>query len=284
MTSTAAPAEPSQRPAIAGALLSVVLPAYNAAPVLSRVLDEWSAYLDSLARDYEILLVDDGSTDDTAAQAEARPRSRLRVFRHAQRRGFGAALRTGIDAARYPLLCYSPCDRQYRPEDLGRLLGAIDLVDLVTGSRLWHPLPAWLRVLHGLWYLLVRLLFGAAPPARNSWLGWSGFGRRLLARWVFGVRVQDPECAFRLFRRSLFGRIPIQSDGPFVQVEILAKANFLGAFMTEEAVSYMPPDRPGEAVDSPGRERVRSAALRLFNEPDFGPPQVPKSASERLAP
>jgi glycosyltransferase involved in cell wall biosynthesis len=277
MSQIAPPPDPMQRPAIAGAPLSVVLPAHNAAAILAPLLEEWSKCLDGLGREYEILLVDDGSSDDTRAQAEAlaRLRPRLRILRHAQQRGFGAALRTGIDEARQPLLFYTTCDRQYRPEDLGRLLGTIDKVDLVSGLRLWRPLPGWLQVLHAVWRGVLRVLFGAAPPARSTWLGWDGFGRRLLARWIFGVRLQDPECSFRLFRRSLFARIPIQTDGPFAQVEILAKANFLGALMAEEPVSYLPPDRPTEAVDSPAREKVRAEAWRLFNDPDFGPPQLP---------
>jgi dolichol-phosphate mannosyltransferase len=282
MTSSASPSDPSQLPAIAGAPLSLVLPAYNASGCLLTVLADWSAFLDGLARDYEILLVDDGSTDDTVAQAESRPQARLHVFRHAQRRGFGAALRTGIDAARYPLLCYCPCDRQYQPRDLKQLLDIIDKVDLATGCRHWRPLPGWLWVLGGLWHGLLRLLFGAPWPARHGWLGWHGFGRRLVARWIFGVRVHDPECSFRLFRRAIFARIPIQSDGAFAQVEILAKANFLGKLMTEEPVSYSPPDQPEEAVDSPAREKLRSETWRLFNDPDFGPPVLPKDSAEGL--
>jgi len=290
MTATDAGRDPSlpERPAIAGSPLSVVLPVYNATPLLQAILDEWTTLLDRLGRDYEILLVDDGSTDGTEAQADAQAkvRPRLRVLRHAQRRGFGSALRTGIDEARHPLLCYTSCDRQYRPEDLSRLLGTIDKVDVVTGIRLWQPVPRWLWVLHSLWRGLVRILFGAAPAALSCWLGWRGFGRRLVARWVFGVRVQDPECAFRLFRRSLFARMPIQSDDALAHVEILAKANFLGAWIAEEPVSYAPPERPTESVDFAGGGRFQAEAWHLFKEPDFGPPLLPPAAenSDRVSP
>ena len=68
----------------------------------------------------------------------------------------------------------------------------------------WRGLAAVLRG-------FIRVLFGLSLPPRLCWLGVSGWGRRWLARWLFGVRVQDPECAFRLFRRSIFRRIPIQT-------------------------------------------------------------------------
>jgi glycosyltransferase involved in cell wall biosynthesis len=265
--------EPPSRPAIAGAPISVVLPAHNAAAVLRQVLEEWETSLDSLNRDYELLLVDDGSTDGTAEQASelAKTHPRLRLLRQEKRRGYGAALRRGLEAACFPLLATATCDRQYNPADLGRLLGLIDQVDLVVGYRRHHRPPPWLRLLHGLYRGFLRLVFGASPPPPPTWLGWSGFGRRLVARWLFGVRVHDPECAFRLYRRDLFAHIPIQSEGAFAKIEILAKANFLGALMAEESVSYTPPTQPDEVVDSPTRDK-KGEAYRLFKNPDFGPP------------
>jgi glycosyltransferase involved in cell wall biosynthesis len=264
--------------------LSVVLPAYNAASFLTPVLADWTAALNAVGREYEILLVDDGSTDGTAAQLEALAKlnPRQRVLQHGTRRGYGAALRTGIDAARHPLVCLATCDRQYQPADLPRLLGTSDKADIVIGYRLRRPPPGWLWLLHTLYRGLVRVLVGATPPPRTTWLGWEGFGRRLLARWVFGVQILDPECALRLCRRALFARIPIQADGPFAKVEILAKANFLGAWLADEPVRYTPP--PGPAVDGPAGEGTRVEAWRLFNHPDFGPPFLPEPAQEGSLP
>src|SRR5689334_12388757 len=107
--------------------LSVVLLAYNEEPHLEAVLAEWAALLDGLRRDYEILLVDDGSSDRTAALAEglAARFPRLRVLRHAGRQGQGAALRTALAAATKPLLFYTTADRQYQPADFKRLLPEI---------------------------------------------------------------------------------------------------------------------------------------------------------------
>jgi glycosyltransferase involved in cell wall biosynthesis len=239
---------------------------------------DWTAALDALGRDYEIVVVDDGSADGTADQMEAlaKAKPRLRLLRHGSRRGYGAALRTGIDATRHPVLCLATCDRQYHPADLPRLVATLEKVDLVTGYRVWQPPPLWLWAVHGLYRGLLRMLFGAAPPPRASWLGWSGFGRRMLARWVFGVRVLDPECAFRACRRTLLSRVPLQSDGPFAKVELLAKANFLGGWLAEEPVAYAQLPQPETAVDGAGRDKVRVEAWRLFDRPDFGPPFLPE--------
>ena len=96
-----------------------------------------------------------------------------------------------------------------------------------------------------------------------GWLGWRHHARHWLARWLFAVRVQDVGSFFTLCRREIFERIPLQSDGPFAQVEILAKANFLGCWMAEAPVSYNPPPGPSASYFA--------EAYHVFSEPDFGP-------------
>jgi glycosyltransferase involved in cell wall biosynthesis len=266
--------DPWQRPPIATAPLSVVLTAHNAGGELEGVVGGWARQLDALQRPYEIILVDDGSSDDSGARADALALQlpSLVVHRHAAPRGLGAALRTGVGAARHPLLLCTTCDQQYRPEDLKVLLDAIDRVDLVTGCRAGRPAPAWIRGVTAIYRGFVRVVFGVALRPSPCWLGLSGWGRRWLARWVFGVRVHDPECAFRLFRRSVFRRLPIQTDGDFALVEILAKANFLGCLMDEVPVVHRPLP-PGAPRAGPGR--VTRDARRLFRNPDFGPAVLP---------
>jgi glycosyltransferase involved in cell wall biosynthesis len=263
--------DPCERPPIAGAPLSAVLLAYNEGPTFEEVVTAWLAYLNGLQREYEILLVDDGSTDETGAWADALAGRypRLQVLHHDRRRGFGAALRTGIAAARHPLVFYTTCDRQYEPSDLKVLFDLINQVDLVTGIRVWQPVPGWLRFLDGLYRRIARVVFGVPLEPRKVWLGWSGLGRRLLARWVFGLALQDVECAFRLFRRSVFVRTPLQSEGPFAQVEILAKANYC-FWLAEAPVTYRPRGQGGITGDDLPR-RTWAEARRLFREPDFGP-------------
>jgi glycosyltransferase involved in cell wall biosynthesis len=269
--------EPDLRTAISHESISLVLLACNASAHVEALLGEWSDILDGLKRPCEIILVDDGSTDATPAMADALASRfpQLRVLHHASRMGMGAALRSGIAAARYPLLAYTTCDRQYQPGDLQRLLEAIDKVDLVIGYRLWLQTPPLLRRLGSIYRGAVRVLFGIPLDPLPSWLGHGGQKKRWLARWLFGVRVHDVECAFRLCRRSIFEHLPIQSHGPFAQVELLAKANFLGCWITQVPVAFNPAESP-LLDDAPNPiDSYLAEALRLMREPTFRHPEPP---------
>src|SRR5206468_724433 len=142
---------------------------------------------------YEIILVDDGSTDRTGAAAEALGARdvRLRVLRHGDHRGQGAALRTGLAAATKPLLFYTTADRQYQPSDLNRLLPAIDKVHVISGFRVWQPVPGPLRWLGQTGRLLLRFGLGLPLEPLPGWLGWREHLYRALCRIVFALRLQD---------------------------------------------------------------------------------------------
>jgi glycosyltransferase involved in cell wall biosynthesis len=256
--------QPQERTPIATAAISVILPVRNRGAKVADLVDAWLTHLDKRRQEYQLLLVDDGSTDDTAARAEALAarHPQVQCLRHATARGFGAALRTGLEAARHPLVAYAPCDARYPPSSLKALLEWIDKVDLVAGYR---TTPT--------------------GPLRKTWR--ERLGRRL-AGLFFGVHMQDLDCWFVLARRAIFSRIPIQSDGRFAHLEILAKASFLGCWMTEAAVKYRP--SPAGEVDpwsEPGRQWWREA-LRVFSHPDFGPPNaepaVPSQSALSLPP
>lgn len=261
----AAATDPPLRPPIATEPLSVVLPACNVAATVKTVLHSWVAYLDSLQRDYEIILVDDGSTDGTATEAEsiATEQPKLRVLKHDRPRGFGAALRTGLATCKHPLFCYASCDPLYPPAELAKLLERIDRVDAVTACRCGRPVPTALRVTGFLWRCLVRVLFGIPLSPMAGWLGARPQAYQKLIRFCFGVRVRDFDSPFKLFRRSIFERIPLQADGQFVHAEILAKANFLGCLLDEPELNI-----PATWDTDPRRWTELRQVFRL---PDFGP-------------
>jgi hypothetical protein len=113
--------------------------------------------------------------------------------------------------------------------------------------------------------------FGHAPERLPGWLGWKRHAAALLTRIVFGVRYRDVACPFRLLRREIFTRISLQSDGCFVHVEFLAKANYLGLMMGEEM-----PLEPGHylplttEISESEYHQMLADAWRVIRHPDFG--------------
>ena len=248
--------EPSQRPAIASSPISVILFGQALSTETAEALTAWRHYLDSLGRPCEILLLHEASPpcDDVT----------VRSVPYEQAQGSRIALNDAIRAAQYPLLVFSTADKQYRPADLESMLKLIDKVDLVTGFRAGGPTPFWRVLLDTLFTIFGVVVLGIPPQKRVSWLGARGWGRRWVARWLFGVGVIDPECPFRLARRALFERLPIQSGGLFVHVEVLAKANHMGCLLAEELVAWSPPPHSESAAISFGHD-----ARLVFRDPLF---------------
>jgi glycosyltransferase involved in cell wall biosynthesis len=211
--------------------------------------------------------------DDTTQRADGlRDKiSRLEVLRHESPAGVGAALRTALAFAKHPLFFYTLCDPRYRPDDLPRMLKAIDPVHCVAGYRAGRSVPLLWRTAGLCSRLLCRVILSAAPAPLPGWLGWRGHAAGLLARVFFGVRNRDVLCPYRLLRREIFARMPLQSNGPFVHIEILAKANFLGCILSED-VPLGDANRPvqAEARDDPG-ENFFKDFRRVLDRPDFGP-------------
>ena len=264
--------------------ITVVLPFFNQAAVLESILNSWSHTLQKLGRSYEILLIDDGSTDGGVSLLEGtegkaglfKRIAHLYLERHEARRGYGACIRTALEKARYPLFFYTGFDHPYQPADLKTMLHNIEetdpdsgeKVDLVNGFRTTTPLPNWRRIL-GKWYrVFLRVALGANSDPLPGWLGAEAHRLARKMRILFGVRLHDINSRFKLFRRKIFDRFPIQSDGDFVHGEIMAKANFLGCMMLELPIAQ----RPGPIPVSPEPPPPTDAGKELwavFHNPKF---------------
>ncbi len=196
--------------------LSLVLPAFNEAAGIRQALAEADEALVKLAADYEILVVDDGSTDATATivaeQAVRRPH--IRLLRHENNRGYGAALRTGFTAARFEFVAFTDADCQFHLEDLDRLLAFMNRVPIAVGYREDRQDP-WRR----------RFLSG---------------GFNLLVRVLLGTRVRDCDCALKVFRRDVLARLLPETNGFFVNAEMLARARQLNYEVAEVGVRHRP--------------------------------------------
>ena len=200
--------------------LSYFFPAHNEAPNLGGLVEEALETLPSLADTFEIVIVDDGSKDDTGRIADelvaAHP-DVVRVVHHPTNYGYGAALRSGFRAARYELLCFTDGDRQFRVADLGRLterLAQADAPDVVVGFRIKRADP------------IVRTLYAKVYRFAN--------------RVWFGLKVRDVDCACKLFRREALEGIRVESGGAFFSAELLIKLRAKGATLTEVGVPHHP--------------------------------------------
>lgn len=205
------------RPRVAA--LSFFFPAHNEAENIEALVAEALVVLPSLADDFEIIAVDDGSRDATPQIADrlAAENPRVRVVHHPLNKGYGAALRSGFGAARFELVCFLDGDRQFHVEDLGRLLDRLaqaDRPDVVVGYRLERADP------------FIRLAY-----ARSY---------RLALRMLFGLRVRDPDCACKLFRRAALEGISLESGGAFLSAELLIKLVQRGRRLAETGVPHFP--------------------------------------------
>jgi glycosyltransferase involved in cell wall biosynthesis len=289
--------ETAPRPKISDAALSLVLVARDNSAALADVVAAWKKALQKRKQPFEIIVVESGGSDElgqrlgelAAAVPELKtvrldspeslcekgvrplPSQGVRPLFRTGSQGFGTALKSGLAAAQYPLLCYCWADGRYDPADLTTMLTAIDKVDLVAGCRQVALAPRWLRVTGLVWRMLMRAALGIPLQPRLCWPGWTGFWRRAFVRWVFAVAVDDPDCALHLCRREVLAQIPIQSRGSFVHAEIIAKANFRGAYLAQVPVSHRSPrngkDSPANRPETPTWRDIR----RVLTNPDFGP-------------
>ena len=199
--------------------LSFFFPALNEEDNVAPIVEEALSVLPRFANDLEITIVDDGSTDRTGAIADelARKDPRVRVIHHGSRRGYGGAVRSGLLAATKPWVFFTDGDRQFALEDLGLLVVAADGADAVVGYRIKRADPARRLFVAWVYNRLIRLLFGG---------GW-----------------RDVDCAFKLFRRDVFARVPLErvrSDGAFFSPELLITLRRAGVRMRQVGVRHFP--------------------------------------------
>jgi 4-amino-4-deoxy-L-arabinose transferase-like glycosyltransferase len=225
--------------------LSLVLPAYNEEAGIARAVAEADDALAGLTApspagrviDYEILVVDDGSRDGTAALvaevAAARPK--VRLLRHDANRGYGAALRTGFAAARFERVAFTDADRQFHLDDLLRLLPLTEEAPVAVGYRADRQDSRLRRFVSG--------------------------GYNLLARTLLGTGVRDVDCALKVFRREALAELLPETDGFFVNTEMLTRARLLGLRVAEAAVRHRPREH-GRSTVSP-RDVPRTLAALL---------------------
>jgi glycosyltransferase involved in cell wall biosynthesis len=196
--------------------LSVFFPCHNEEQNIPALLESAQNVLPALAEEFEIIVVDDGSQDQTATIVEdgRRRDARIRLVRHPHNLGYGAALKSGFQAARLPWVFFTDADGQFDLEDLKTLIEASNNAEIVSGYRL-HRADPWYRLLNAAIYSFSLRLF-------------------------MGLSVPDVNCAFKLYQRDIFNRFPLKTNGALINAEILCRAKLAGCLITWLPVTHYP--------------------------------------------
>lgn len=196
------------------------MPTYNESGIIYRTIEETDAEMKKLIKEYEIIVVNDGSTDDTAGEAEraSRDMSAVKVVNLRENRGKGYAMKRGFEASRMEFICFIDADLELHPSQIGTLFETMKNTgsDIVTGSKR-HPdseidYPAVRKIYSTAYYWLIYLMFK--------------------------LPVRDTQTGIKLFRREVLERVfpRITCKGYALDLELLVTANYMGYRISEAPI------------------------------------------------
>ncbi len=216
--------------------LSIFYPMWNEEAYIERALDAGHRACATLIEagdigDYELIVVDDASTDSTGAIADrlAFEDPRVRVVHHAKNRKLGGSIKSGFAAASGDLILYTDADL---PFDMAEVPRAVRLMidynaDIISAYRFDRTGEGYLRTFYTFWY-------------------------NLLVRSLFGVKARDINFAFKLCRAQIFDHVQLKSEGSFIDAELVIRSTRLGFEMLQFGVDYFPRTRGESTLSSPG--------------------------------
>lgn len=196
--------------------LSAFFPCYNEEQNIETLVREAMQALNGLVHRYEILIINDGSSDKTGAIADTLQQQydNVRVIHHDVNKGYGAALITGFRNAQYEWVFFADGDNQFYLSEIELLLKEVDKNDVVIGFRKIRRDP-WHRILYA-----------------RSW--------NMLVRLVFGLKVRDLNCAFKVIKKKFLDAIILNSSGAMINTELLVRLKIAGARIREVGVTHRP--------------------------------------------
>jgi len=197
--------------------LSIFFPFWNEEKNIEQVIKKAIPVAQKVAEKWEIIMVDDGSSDNTIGIARklAEENTNLVVVTHAKNRGYGAALKSGFEKARYEFIVFNDGDGQFDFSEVSRFIEKIDKADVMIGfrkKRLDNPFRHILMNLLKVWDFI-----------------------------FFGFNFKDIDCGFKMFKKEALDKImPFKSEGAMITTEILAKAKRKKLKIAQVEVSHFP--------------------------------------------
>jgi len=210
--------------------VSMVIPMFNEQENIEHALDCAVSALELYGGDYEIVIVDDASTDNSPDMVRRRAAAnpRIRMLRHEVNRKLGGALKTGFAAAVKDLVIYMDADLPFDPHGIGPAIRAMEVTraDVIAGYRLDRTAEGLRRTIYSYLYnTLIGLLFG----------------------WPH----RDINFSFKLLRREVLEAIELRSEGSLIDAELIVKAKNLGFVIQQFGLDYFPRSRGVSTLSSP---------------------------------
>jgi len=197
--------------------ISLFFPAYNEEKNIKKTVEDALLILPKVASDFEVIVVDDGSRDKTAEIVKkiSNENKKVRIFSHPKNLGYGSALKTGFEKARFGWVAFADSDGQFNIAELGLLIEKAGSADLVLGYRLNRADPLFRSV--------------------------TTFGWKTLARILLGLDAKDYSCGFKLIKKEVYEAVlPLVGEEKVTQIELLVKAKRLGFKIAEVGVHHYP--------------------------------------------
>lgn len=227
--------------------LTAFFPCYNEEANVEPMVEQFLSVLPSLAKTFEIVIVNDGSSDCTGAIADrlAVQHETVRVIHHPRNLGYGASLRSGFDTAKYDWIFFTDGDMQFDVAQLKKFLPHTETHHAIIGYRK--------RRAEGSVRALNAKLF------------------KLYIDALFRLHVRDIDCAFKLLRRDVMQSLPLQSTGAFTSAEFLYRLKKAGTIFKQVAVDHFP-RQYGKPTGNHPRVVIKAGveAMKLYLEMKFG--------------